>query len=85
MISIKDVIKHPNLAPIPEKNETKWATVFHLVSNITEDNFAKVCQYVNRYPVDYKIIFYRAIKNQYAFLVEHKSFQEAMYDLSAYF
>lgn len=85
MINIKDILKSPTLASIPERNETKWSTIFHLISNVTEDNFPKICQYVNRYSVDYRIIFYRAIKNQYSFLIEHKSFQEAMYDLSEYF
>lgn len=85
MLSINEILKDVDSAPIPEKNETKWSTVFHLLSNLTEQNFDKIAKYIKRYPVDFKIIFYRAIKSKFPKLVNTPTFSSAMLDLACYF
>lgn len=85
MISWSDILKDPEHTSIPDRNEVKWSTILHVLSHINEDNFDKFTKYISRYPVDYKIIFYRAVKIKYPGLTNHPSFTAAMLNLASYF
>ena len=85
MISYQDILKDPIKADIPVKNEVKWSTVLHVLNHVTQENFEGFTKYIERYPVDYKIIFYRAIKIKYPQLTTHPSFIAAMVSLASMF
>lgn len=77
MISIQDVLKNPEKALVPELNEAKWATLFHILSNVTEDNFNDIVDYVERYPADFRIIFYRSLYIKHPEWSSHPAFVKA--------
>ena len=86
MISYSQVIANPDNAPIPAKNEVKWSTILHLLNHLdNEEIFTKVSKYVSRYPVDYKIIFYRAVNIKHPELKSSRAYTEARLDLASYF
>lgn len=85
MITIKEILKDVERAPIPDKNEVKWSTIIHLISNLTEENFKDISTYISRYSPDFKIIFYRAIKTKYPNLTSTDTFSNAMLELASYF
>lgn len=85
MLSIKEILKDVENAPIPVKNEAKWSTLFHIISHVTSDNFDPISKYISRYPVDFKIIFYKAIKAKYPALTKTPTFSAAMLELASYF
>ena len=85
LITVNQVIANPDTAPIPEKNEAMWSTVFHLLNHVDKKNFKFIAKYIHRYSVDYQIIFYRAIKVQHPELCSEPEFIDAMINLASYF
>lgn len=85
MITYKDVIAHPETAKIPEKNEAKWGTIFHLLNHVDGNNFEEISKYIGRYSVDYKIIFYRSVYKYHPELEDHPAFTAVKMELAKYF
>lgn len=85
MITYKDVIAHPETAKIPEKNEAKWGTIFHLLNHVDGNNFEEISKYIGRYSVDYKIIFYRSVYKYHPELEDHPAFTAVKMELAKFF
>ena len=85
MITFKDVIAHPETAKIPTKNEAKWGTIFHLLNHVNGNNFEEISKYIGRYPVDYKIIFYRSVYKYHPELEDHPAFTAVKMELAKFF
>ena len=85
MLTIQDILRSPEHVTMPDKNEVKWSTIFMVLSHVDGNNFNELAKFIARFPVDYKIIFYRAIKSKKPELIGHEAFLNAMVELANYF
>ena len=84
MISVKEILRDPNGCTIPQDNATRWAVITHLMEKITEDTLKDIATYVNRFTVDFRILFFRSILVKHKALRHHPAYTGAMADLSRY-
>jgi hypothetical protein len=81
---IKDIVRAPLAMDVPRDSSTRWATVTYLIENIDNDNFDPISQYVNRFPLEFRILFFRALMVQKPQMKKHAAFRTAMVELSRY-
>lgn len=84
MIKVADILANPVSCPIPGDNSLRWATVSHMMEKITEDNFAKLATYANRFSLDFRVLFYRSVMVRHPQLRRHPAFASALIELSRY-
>lgn len=82
--NVKTIIKDPNGTTLPVDNATRWATVTHLIDHSEDENFEPIATYINRFPSDFRILFYRSLLIRKPVLKRHASFRKAMVELSRY-
>lgn len=64
LASIKSIIKDPDNAKIPDRNDLKWATISHLTQNVDDTNIKEVIKYVMRYEMQFQTLFFRMVMMQ---------------------
>lgn len=64
MASIKSIIKDPDNAKIPDRNDLKWATISHLTQNVDDTNIKEIIKYVMRYEMQFQTLFFRMVMMQ---------------------
>lgn len=84
LITVDEIVLNPEGAKIPDSASLRWATVSHMLERITEDNLGKLATYVDRYSMDFRILFYRSIAHRQPFLKRHEAFVKAMIELNDY-
>lgn len=78
LVTIGQVLKDPLACPIPTDSATKWATTSMLAMNVDASNLQAFHEYVERYPIDNRIIFMRNIAYRNPELAKtqvHRDFQ----------
>jgi hypothetical protein len=81
---LKDIVKDPGGIPIPSDSSTRWATVMYLIENVENNNFDMIATYINRLPLEFRILFFRALMVQQPQMKKHQAFRTAMVELSRY-
>lgn len=61
LVKVEDIVKDPNGLAIPTGAAERWGTLTHLVSSLEPNNFSPCIDYINRFPVDFKILAARMI------------------------
>lgn len=61
LVHINDVVKDPENCAIPSDSATRWALVTHLANACTEDNLTELCAYMDRFVLQYTMIFLRML------------------------
>lgn len=84
LITLREVLADPERCRVPTETSLKWATVSHLMEKADDANFAALCSYVNRFTLDFRILFYRAVLIRQPGLRQHPGFIKAMSELSRY-
>lgn len=85
MIRLDQVLGNPSGAPLPPSTDLKWATVTMLADKADAQNLDKLSDYIERFSVDFKILFYRMVFHNPALkLREHPVFRKAMIEMSKY-
>lgn len=56
MPSIDGILMDPSGAPVPEKSSVRYAVTAALAARATRDNFAAICQYIERLPPEYAVL-----------------------------
>ena len=84
LLSIKDIIADPENVPLPNDAATRWATITHLIENVTDKNFDPITLFINRLPAEFKVLFYRSLMVHKPELKKHPAFRKAMVELSRY-
>lgn len=84
LVSINTILNDPENCRIPEDNSLKWATITHLMEKIDKDNFSKLGIYADRFSIDFRLLFYRAVLIKQPDLREHAAFSKAMSTLAKY-
>lgn len=84
LVTIKQVLADPNGADIPTEAQRKWIVTTHLTEHVDEKTFGKICTYVNRMDLSFRVLFFRAVMVQHPELRAHPDFAKAMSTLSKY-
>lgn len=85
MIRLDDVIANPGKVPVPESVDLRWATITMLAEKSTQDNLTKVAEYVERFSLDFRVLFFRMVfHNPTLKLRDHPAFKKAMIDMNKY-
>lgn len=61
MITVREIVKDPENARLPNKQDLAWAVVTSLTTQTDMSNYREVFKYVNRMEMTFQILFYRAI------------------------
>lgn len=61
LIKVSDIIRDPASTNLPSDNAIRWAMTTQLADACNANNVDPICQYVDRMPVQYAIIFMKMI------------------------
>lgn len=61
LIKKDDVLKDPVGVPVPTDNATRWALLCSMMSWVDATNFPSLAVYANRFSMDMRVFFYRAV------------------------
>ena len=81
---LPDILRDPQTANYPSDNPTKYATTTMLMSLVTDDTFDKIAEYMNRFPAEMRVLFYRGLLIKKQNLRSHPAFRKAIAELSRY-
>jgi hypothetical protein len=84
LVSITEILRDPEGAPLPFNNDTRWATVSMIMEHIKADNFDRLCTYANRFDMPFQVLFYRMAMINHPKLRTHPAFAKGMERLSQY-
>lgn len=84
VVTVKDICSNPNTCPIPDTTSGKWAVISAMMEKVHKDVFTEFCTYVERFSMDFKILFYRASLANNVDLRDHPSFRQALQNLQDY-
>ncbi|QDP54402.1 MAG: putative sliding-clamp-loader subunit [Prokaryotic dsDNA virus sp.] len=87
LVTIKDVLRDPENAPIPEGHnaaQRKWIIVTHLMTQANEENLHDLSTYINRMDMAFRVLFFRGLMVQQPKLRTHPKFAVAMQTLTKY-
>lgn len=84
LVSVKDILASPTTCDIPVDLNTRWALICHMMEKVTEKNFDGLSTYANRFPLDFRVLFYRSALIRQPELRQHPAFAKAMVELSRY-
>lgn len=84
MVSVRDIITNPETCPVSNDTSTRWAVISTMMEKITEDNFEPLTIYANRFPLDFRILFFRSALIRHPDLRQHPAFAKSMRELSRY-
>jgi hypothetical protein len=84
MTQIADVLRDPANAPVPAESQRKWAVISHLMGETTQQNFDKICTYVNKFDLAFRALYFRGVIHTQPALRQHSSFGKAMLDITKY-
>ena len=84
MITVEDILKDPVDCRIPSDTAGKWAIVTAIMEVIDKDNFDDLVVYINRFSLDFKVLFFRSVMIRQPNLRNNKSFATAMQSLAIY-
>jgi hypothetical protein len=84
MITIREILADPHGAKLPDDNSTRWAIITHMMEKMEPKIFEDLATYANRFPLDFRILFYRSILIRYPELRRHSAFGKVQSDLAKY-
>lgn len=82
-ISIKEVMADPKNCPLPSDNGSRWGVTTHLLEHVTEDTLDSVSEFIDRFDITYRILFYRGVRLKPK-LRAHPAFTKRIVELSNY-
>ena len=80
----ENVIKDPELVPVPIDAATRFACIAHLLEYIDDKTFEQVSKYVNRFQTETRVMFYRSLMVQHPEWRKTETFVKAMVELNRY-
>lgn len=84
LISFEQIMKNPQTCPVPNDSSLRWATLTSVVSNTTEANFDDVAEYVDRFNMDFRVFFYRALTAKIPNIRANSAFIKRLLQISKY-
>lgn len=62
---VSDILANPKTAPVPQEASTKYAMSTHLADKMDASNVDAFVEYINRYPVEFRVITLRMINDRH--------------------
>ena len=62
--SIDTIMLNPDTAEVPDEPEVRYALVATLTTKSTKINFSGLLKYINRLPVDFQVLYMKAVTQQ---------------------
>jgi hypothetical protein len=84
LVSVREILANPETCPISSDNSTKWATICHMMERMDHKNFEGLSTYANRYPLDFRVLFFRSVNVSHPELQEHPAYGKALRELTRY-
>lgn len=85
LVTIEKVVKDPIGCQLPDDNNLCWATVTYLANKTTEDNFADVLQYIERFKTfTHKILYFRTVGKALPEIQASPEWRKAAANISRY-
>lgn len=84
LVRVKDILADPEGCMISSDNSTKWATITTMMEKIDHKNFEGLAIYANRFPLDFRILFYRSVLVRDPTIRQHPAFAKAMREVIRY-
>ena len=84
MITVNDIVKDPFGCVVPMDNSTKWAVVTHLMEKLDNDNFTPIADYIARFDIPFRILFFRSMLIRNPQMRQHPAFIKAMSTMAKY-
>lgn len=84
LVSLDDILADPKGCMVPQDNATKWAIVSHLLEKVDNFNLGKLMEYISRFDLSFRILFFRAVLIRDPALRTHPAFISSMVEMSRY-
>ena len=84
LITVDQILAGPENCALPDNQNMRWATVTHMMEKVDQFNFPKLCTYVDRFTIDFRILFYRSTLVRHPHLRQSPAFISAMAGLGKY-
>jgi len=78
------ILSDPTGVEVPSDSATRWAVTSHVMEKVEEDNFGLTTTYINRFPMEFRILFFRSMMSRKPQLRQHPDFARSMSELSRY-
>lgn len=82
--TIREILADPRGLAVPTATDHKWAVTTHLVENTDDKNINDVGDYIGRFPMEYRVLFYRSLIIRKPELRSNPGFAKALVELSRY-
>jgi hypothetical protein len=79
-----DVLNDPANCLLPIDTSGRWGMICHLMEKVDASNLGKISEYIDRFSIDFRVLFYRSILIKHKTLRHHPSFIKAMSSISSY-
>lgn len=60
IIKVNQILADPDNCPVPSDNMIQWATIAAMIDKIDDKTFGPMTVYADRFPVNFRILFYRS-------------------------
>jgi hypothetical protein len=84
MVSVREILAGPDTCRLSSDNSTRWATISAMMEKVEEKTFDGLSKYADRFPMDFRVLFYRSTMVRQPKLRQHPAFSRAMVTLSRY-
>lgn len=61
LVKVEEIIHDPENARLPTDSSIRWATISTMMEKVTDKNFGKLAAYANRFPLDFRVLFFRSV------------------------
>ena len=84
LIPMSTILANPTTCQVPDNVAVKWATTSMILEHVNTKNFDKCTDYINRFSMDFRILFFRSIMVRFPELRQHPSFASSISSLIQY-
>ena len=82
---LEDILANPGLVEVPREAGTKYAAISMLIERLDDNNLSPVLDYVNRYDIEFQIVFSRGANAKMPYLAQkNPRFIQNMRDMARY-
>lgn len=84
MVTVAEIRSNPKECRVPQDAGSKWAVIASMMEKVTDENFADLSIYADRFTLDFRILYYRSVLIRQPNMRSHPAFIRAMSELSRY-
>lgn len=81
---VKAIEADPRNIAVPDGADRRWAVTTHLIDYTTPKNIADLGEYIKRFPLEFRVIYYRSLLIRQPELRSNPDFSQALIEISKY-